>query len=122
MGSTLMAISSSFPELVTAIAAVRQRNVAIAIGDLVGSNLFDTNMVMVSDVAYRDDTVFAAVSRPVLLLAVLALVMTGVLLVGLLRREQRGFVNIGLQSYAILVIYAGGVVLMFLTGGLFSGG
>jgi cation:H+ antiporter len=40
--------------------------------------------------------------------------MTGVLLMGLIRRERRGIANIGFESFAILVLYVGAVLFMFL--------
>ncbi len=43
--------------------------------------------------------------------ALVGLVMTAVLLLGLLRRERHGFANIGFESALLLLIYAGAVAL-----------
>lgn len=42
--------------------------------------------------------------------------MTSVLLLGLLRREEKGFANIGLESLLSLVIYVAGLVFLFVVG------
>jgi cation:H+ antiporter len=39
--------------------------------------------------------------------------MTSVLLLGLLRRQQRGVANIGFESALVIVLYVGAVVLLF---------
>ncbi len=39
--------------------------------------------------------------------------MTGILLLGLLRREKYGVGNIGFESLSILILYLGGVVVSF---------
>jgi cation:H+ antiporter len=39
--------------------------------------------------------------------------LTGILLLGLLRREKTGIANIGFESFLVLVIYIGAVALLF---------
>ena len=41
------------------------------------------------------------------------MLMTGVLLLGMLRRERTGIARIGFESVLVLVLYAGSVVLIF---------
>jgi len=80
---------TSLPELVTAVAAVRRGALALAVGDIVGGNSFDTLFAAVSDIAYRDGSIFAAVGNREMFLTVLPLIMSAVLLMGMLRREKR---------------------------------
>ncbi|WP_323378608.1 hypothetical protein [Skermanella mucosa] len=44
---------------------------------------------------------------------VLAILMTGILLLGMLRRQQQGIANIGFESALVLALYAGSIVLVF---------
>lgn len=46
IGLTIVSIGTSLPELATSIAAVRKRNVDIAIGNVVGSNIFNIFLVL----------------------------------------------------------------------------
>ena len=41
------------------------------------------------------------------------MLMTGVLLLGMLRRVKSGVANIGFESALVLLLYAGSVVLVF---------
>jgi cation:H+ antiporter len=44
----------------------------------------------------------------------LALLLTGILLLGLLRRERRGVLGIGFESALVLVFYLVGIAMLFL--------
>ena len=45
MGLTLVAIGTSLPELAATLAAVRRNNIALAVGGVVGSNIFNTLLI-----------------------------------------------------------------------------
>ncbi|MDX1663948.1 MAG: hypothetical protein R3272_09150 [Candidatus Promineifilaceae bacterium] len=117
VGSTLMGITTSFPELVTAISAVRQDRVGLAIGDIVGGNAFDTMVVATSDFFFREGSVYNALDANIHLLNALAILMTGLLLGGFIRRERRGPGNIGVESYLILLTYLAGIAVIIFFGG-----
>ena len=114
VGGLFTAISSSLPELVTAIAAVRQGSPTLAVGGIIGGNTFDVLFVAFSDVAYREGSIYHAMGQESVFLIALTIVMTSILLLGLLRRERRGPGNIGFEGILVLTLYAGG----FLTIGL----
>ncbi|WP_135826185.1 sodium:calcium antiporter [Halorussus ruber] len=109
VGMTGMAIASSLPELVTSVAAVRRGAVALAIGDIIGGNVFDTLMLALADFAYSVDSIYAHVTLEVLFLVGMTTMMSSVLLIMLVRRETEDFgTSIGTESYLILVIYVVG--------------
>jgi cation:H+ antiporter len=112
VGVFFTGVSSSLAELVVGISAVRQGALTLAVGNVIGGNTFDTLLVGVADVAYRDGSVYAAVGASQSLYAGLAIVMTGVILLGLLRRERYGVARIGSESVAVLFLYAIGIVLV----------
>jgi cation:H+ antiporter len=45
VGLTLIAVGTSLPELVATLAAVRRNNIALAVGGVVGSNIFNTLLI-----------------------------------------------------------------------------
>jgi cation:H+ antiporter len=45
VGLTLVAIGTSLPELVATLSAVRRNNIALAVGGVVGSNIFNTLLI-----------------------------------------------------------------------------
>ncbi|GAB4394286.1 MAG: cation transporter [Kiloniellaceae bacterium] len=112
VGALLTAISTSLPELVTTLAAVRRGALTLAVGGIIGGNTFDVILVAASDIAYRPGSIYHATSdQPVFIIAI-TILMTAVLLLGLLRREKYGFANIGFESLLILIIYLAGTALL----------
>lgn len=113
IGAMLTAIVTSLPELVTSVAAVRRGALTLAVGGIIGGNAFDTLFVAVSDIFYREGSIYHAAGGQELMLLSLTIVMTGFLLMGLIRRETRGIGNIGFESFLIVVFYIGGVALLW---------
>jgi len=117
VGGLLVAIATSLPELITTIAAVRRGALALAVGDIIGGNAFDTLFVTVGDVFYREGSIYHAALgvadglQPVFLVA-LSVIMIATLLMGLIRREESGIGNIGFESFAILAFYLVGMTVI----------
>lgn len=112
VGTVFSAVATSLPELVTALAAVRIGAPHLAVGDVIGGNVFDLLFLAGADVAYRDGSIYHHFSADNRLIALLAMLMTAVLLLGMLRRERRGIAGIGFESSLVLVLYAGSLVLV----------
>ncbi len=110
VGGFFTAVSSSLPELVTSIAAVRFGAYTLAVGGIIGGNAFDTIFVAIADAAYREGSIYHAIGPSQVFILSLAIVMTGILLMGLLTREKRGIANIGFESFGILSLYFFGVL------------
>lgn len=109
VGGVLTAVSTSLPELVTVMTAVRRGALGLAVGDILGGNCFDILMLAVADIAYRDGPIYAAWTQQHTFMVAVSLFMTNILLLGLLRREKHGFANIGFESALILAAYMGTV-------------
>ena len=116
VGSLGTATVTSLPELVTAIAAVRRRAPQLAIGGIVGGNMFDSLFIAASDFAYRDGSIYHAISDATVFWMGLVIVMTAVLLLGLLRREREGPGKIGWESVALIALWAVGAGLQIYRG------
>lgn len=80
IGLTIVALGTSLPELVTSITAALKKNADIAIGNIVGSNIFNILFVigtsaMITPVAYQSqfliDSIFCVATAILLLLLVL---------------------------------------------------
>ncbi len=116
VGVLLTAVSTSIPELVTSIAAVRRGALTLAVGGIIGGNAFDTLFTAASDIAYRPGSIYHAMPADSRLWVAITLVMSGILMMGLLRRQERGIARIGSESVAIVVLYATGVFLLLANG------
>jgi cation:H+ antiporter len=113
VGSYLTAVSTSFPELVVAITAVRRGALTLAVGDILGGNAFDTLLVALSDIFYRGGSIYHVLSEVQVIFIGLTILLTGILLMGLLRREKHGIGNIGLESFLVIVLYVGFSIFLF---------
>lgn len=110
VGGVFTAVSTSLPELVIAITAVRLKSLSLAVGDIIGGNAFDTLFIAVSDFAYTEGSIYANVSSIEQFWLGITLLMTGIILMGLLHRERYGIINIGWESLLIFITYIGSLI------------
>lgn len=108
VGTLLTATATSLPELVTTLAAVRRGALQMAVGGIVGGNTFDVVFLSLSDVAYRQGSIYQAVDAQDAFVLVTAIIMTALLLMGLILRDRRG---IGFEGFGILIVYATMIVI-----------
>jgi len=113
IGGLFTALSTSLPELVTTIAAVRQGALTLAVGGAIGGSSFDVLVLAFCDFAYRGGSIYHALKTGQIFVVALTILMTAILLLGLLRREKHGFANIGFESVLVLMLYLGGFSLLF---------
>lgn len=116
VGALGTAVVTSLPELVTTIAAVRRGALQLAIGGIIGGNMFDALFIASSDVAYREGSIYNAIDERTAFWMTLVLVMTAVLLMGLLRRERQGPAGIGWESVLLILLWTGGAGLQLALG------
>ena len=93
MGTQFLAFSTSLPELAASFAAIRLNAPELAITNLLGSNLFNMGFILfLDDVAFTDGVFWGAISEIHSLTAVIAILMTGVVIIALVvpRRERPG--------------------------------
>lgn len=112
VGTLFTAVTTSLPECVIAVVAVRRGALTLAVGDIIGGNTFDVLFLAFSDLMYRGGSIYHAVTSVQSFWLALSLLMAAVLLLGLLRREEHGIGNIGFESALVLVLYFGGVLLL----------
>lgn len=114
VGTLFTAVSTSLPELVTCVAAVRRGAPTLAVAGIIGGNTFDVLFIAVSDLAYRPGSIYHAIGSEQLFLIAMAAVSTSVLVLGMLHRERRGIANIGFESLLVLVLYGVTILALFL--------
>lgn len=111
VGALMTAVATSLPELVTTVAAVRRGALQLAVGGIIGGNMFDTLFLTLSDAAYRDGSLYHAVTAQDYFWIAVGLLMTAALLAGLITRERHGPARMGIDSLALLGIYAGAIAI-----------
>jgi cation:H+ antiporter len=116
VGTYATALVTSLPELVTTVAAVRRGALTLAVGGIIGGNAFDVLFLTASDAAYREGSIYDAITDNQTFIIGLSLFMTAVLVMGLLRREKQGPAGIGFETVVLIAAYVLGGVVLF-TGG-----
>ncbi len=116
IGTTLVAVVTSLPELVTTIAAIKIGADDMAIGNLFGSNLFNMFAVGLTDVFYLQGRFLGVVDPAFLLVGMLGLLMTGLGLIGNLARLERRVLFIELDALALMLLYFIGLWLLYSRG------
>ncbi len=106
VGTLFIAAATSVPELVVTVSALRLNAVDMAIGNLLGSNLFDILIVAIDDIAYSKGPLLSAVSPAHAITAFAAVIMSGIFVVAMLYKpETRLRGTIGWVSLALLLVY-----------------
>lgn len=113
-GGLFAGVATSLPELVTTVAAVRRRALTLAVGDIVGGNMFDVLFICAADIAFISGSIYHApgMGKRTAFLTAVAILLNGILLLGMLFRQRRGPANIGFESVLILVFYITGFIII----------
>jgi cation:H+ antiporter len=117
VGTLFVAFATSVPEIVVTVSALKLGALDMAIANLLGSNLFDIAIVAIDDIAFLPGPILAHVSPLHAVSALSAIMMSGVVIVGLLYRPpQRLFRGVGWASLFLLTIYLLNSFILFLHG------
>ena len=116
VGTVFVAAATSLPELAVSMAALRQGSVNMAIANLLGSNLFNILILAIEDGLYFDGPLLDSASPIHGSTALAAVVMSGVVIIGLLYRpETRLFRTVGWTSIALFTVYILNVYIMYIS-------
>lgn len=113
IGTSLVAITTSLPELVVSISAVRLGAFDLAVGNLFGSNAFNMAAFFFADLAYSGGGLLSTVSSTHALTALWAVIMMNIGLMGIIYRAERRFMLIEPDSLLMIVAYVLGLWLLF---------
>ena len=111
VGTLLIALSTSLPEVATSFAALRIGSPDMAVSNMTGSNLFNTGIVLfTSDVAFqsaRNKHLLSSVSSSHVMTAVISLTMTAIVAtgayIGPTGRKRYGTLTVG--SVALIALF-----------------
>lgn len=106
VGNLLIAFATSTPEIAVTVASVRAGTIDLAIGNLLGSNLFNMGILALDDFVYRKDALLRVVEPAHAASAAMAGTMSGIVIVALLYRPQsRTFRVVGWVGMLLVVLY-----------------
>lgn len=112
VGTTLVAVTTSLPEIVTTLAAVRMGAFDLAIGNIFGSNSFNMFILVAVDLFY-DGPLLANVSATHSITAVSVMLVSSVATLGLLYRAEKRYWILEPDAALIVVMVLGALGLVY---------
>ena len=113
VGTTLIALITTLPELVVSIAALRIGAADLVFGNLLGSNLFNLAILAIDDVLYVKGPLLSAAAQSHMVTANGAMAMTAVAVIGLTYRASKKRFIFAWDSLAIVGVYLCAVSLVY---------
>ena len=114
VGSLFIAITTSLPEIVVSLAAVRLGAIDLGIGNILGSNLFNLLILGLDDVFFREGPLLAAVDASHGIAVMAVVTMNGLFLAGLTYRVMTKRFAISWDTGVMAVVYGAAIGLTYL--------
>lgn len=114
VGTTFVALSTSLPELVASITAVRIGAFDLVIGNVFGSNAFNMLLFVPLDWAYPGP-LFAAASPAHVISALAVIVCTSVVIMGQLYQRESRIRLLEPDAWLVIVLICGALFLVYAT-------
>jgi cation:H+ antiporter len=117
VGNLFLATATSLPEIAASLAAIRLAAIDLAIGNVLGSNLFNITLFFVYDLADGKTNFWASLTNANAFAAVMTMMMTGVVIISLMyRASPRTPYRFSWDGFALAVMYAGSMVVLYWLG------
>mgnify|MGYP001822406896 CR=1 FL=1 len=89
LGATLLAVTTSLPELIASLAAIRIGAYDMAVGNLFGSNIANMSVLLFADIAYTDGPILATVSQTQVLSALGAILLMSIAVAAIVGESEQ---------------------------------
>ncbi len=114
IGNIFIAVSTSLPEVVVSIAAVKLGAIDLAIGNLMGSNLFNIFILAIDDFFFMKGPILFHVSTHHNISALTAIAMTGLVCIGITYRSEKKPLLLPWDSIGILLLFVTNLMLLYM--------
>lgn len=111
-GATVLAAATSLPEVSTGLASTKMGDYQLAVSDIFGGNAFLPVLFLLATLI-SGKAVLPQAHDTDIYLAGLAILLTSVYLGGLIFRPKRNILGMGVDSLAVLILYAIGTAGLF---------
>jgi cation:H+ antiporter len=115
VGNALVAASTSLPEVVVSVAALRIGAVDMVYGNIFGSNLFNILILAVDDLFYAKGPLLSHVSPDHVVPATAAMALSAVAVIGLTYRAGRKVLPLAWDALGIVSVYLFAMGVLYVT-------
>ena len=113
VGTLFLAFSTVLPEIAVSVSSIRRGSVDMAVGNLLGSNIFNIFVLALSDIFYTPDALLTQVSNAHISSVMAICMMTGVAIAGLMYRTTRKRFLMATDTLLIVLIYLVNLILLY---------
>ncbi|MDM9380134.1 sodium:calcium antiporter [Chlorogloeopsis sp. ULAP01] len=114
IGALLLAATTSLPEVVTGLSAIRLNAVDLAVSNIFGSNIFNMAILGIYDLAYFQGNLWSNINSVHIFTGVVAMMMTSVAIVGLIYRAARpSRLYITWDGLALILLYFSSMYIIY---------
>ena len=114
VANIFIAISTSLPEVVVSVAAVKMASIDLAIGNLFGSNIFNTFILAIDDISFVKGPILSYANPNHAISALSAIAMTSAAVIGLTYRSEKKKLPLAWDSIGMILIYVANMSLLYL--------
>ena len=113
VGNIFIALSTSLPEVIVSISAVKMGAIDLAVGDLFGSNIFNIFILAIDDMFFVKGPILSFVNASHIISALSAILMTAIAIIGLTYRSEKKKLFLAWDSIGILFVYVINLMLLY---------
>lgn len=114
VGTIFIAVSTSLPELVVSITAVKFGAINLAVGNLFGSNIFNIFIIVIDDIFFIKGPILAFVNQNHAFSGLSAIVMTAIAIIGLTYGAGKKKIYLAWDSVGIVLIFMINLILLYI--------
>ena len=117
VGNLFLALTTSLPEIAASLAAIRLGAIDLAIGNVLGSNLFNIALFFFFDLADGKNNFWSSLTNANAFAAVMTMMMTGVVIISLMyRASPKTPYRFSWDGLALVVMYIGSIIVLYWIG------
>jgi len=116
VGSFLLALATSLPELFVSLGALKLGRVNMSVANIFGSNIMNMSFIPIMHLVSGSAAFYAVISPASLVMLFAAIIMSTLFIAGLLAQSKRSFLFLGWEALTILAVYLSTAYLVFRMG------
>jgi len=113
VGNIFIALSTSLPEVVVSMTAIKIDAIDLAIGNLFGSNIFNIFILAIDDIFFIKGPILSFANPNHIISALSAITMTTIAIIGLTYRASKKRLLLSWDSIGIIIIYILNVMMLY---------
>jgi cation:H+ antiporter len=116
VGSFLLAMATSLPELFVSLGALKLGRVNMSVANIFGSNMMNMSFIPLMHLVSRNAAFYSEISPASIVMIFAAIIMSTLFMVGLLAKSKRSICFLGWEALTILGVYATTAFIVFRMG------